>query len=281
MSYRSRLDLRAETGNGKFTGAQPPRCTHAGFTGVSFADWPGYIAQKRPVTGDVLYLEIAKTKQIINQPRQPGAPAFNMSTINLFNEDIEWIVWNQGMIGLSMDRRILGYVGPFDDTPTGINTDSDLVVDKEYFSRTEWAALGITDDRIGKAIQPDDCVQIDEIKDIDSDPIPSRDEYFYDHILLHIKHFFQVCVNAGIPVAVAQQHICIGSDFDGLINPFINNQTCLDMPALKKYIGGNLRFYLESLTDSRVWAAQLDDQQFVEDLFYNNGYQFIKTFFTR
>jgi hypothetical protein len=185
------------------------------------------------------------------------------------------------MIGLSMDRRILGFVGRFDDRPTGIDQDSPRVVDKEYFSKAEWAALDIADSRIGVAVDDEDCVQMDDVEASTQDSIPSRDEYFCDHILLHIKHFFQVCVDAGIPVAEAQQHLSIGSDFDGLINPFINNQTCMDMAALKKYISSNLRIYLQMLTDSRQWADQLDDQAFVDDLFYNNGYRFVKAFFSR
>jgi hypothetical protein len=66
-----------------------------------------------------------------------------MSTINLFDEEIVWIVQHGGMIGLSMDRRIMGYVSTFDDHPTGFDQDSPFVVDKEFFSGSEWLALGI------------------------------------------------------------------------------------------------------------------------------------------
>jgi hypothetical protein len=87
MSYKSRLDLRHEIDAGDFTNVQPLLCTYSGFTGTPFADWPGYISLKKPVA-DTFYLEVAKTMQTKNQPSRPGAPAFNMTTINLFDEEI-------------------------------------------------------------------------------------------------------------------------------------------------------------------------------------------------
>ena len=281
MSCFSRQNLRMEMQAGKYSDPRPIMCTHAGFTGVALKDWPGFISRKEPVDGSnpaVLYLEVAKTIAPANGIGRPS-PGFNMSTINLFNEEIEWIVRSGGMIGLSMDRRILGFVGPHDDRPTGIDQDSTLVVDREYFSLAEWASLQIANAQIGTAVSGDTCVLVSDLEDGAEGDIPSRDEYFYRHILLHIKHFFQVCVNAGIAVSDAQQHLCIGSDFDGLINPFINNATCLQMATLKKYITDNLGDWLQSIDDSQAWANQLDVPAFVEGLFFNNGYNFLKAMF--
>jgi len=165
MSWKTRQDLQTDIGAGKFSKVSLPMCTHAGFTGVAFKDWAGYISRKDPQFAGapgVLYLEIAKTIQEDSDPSRP-APGFNMSTINLFNDDIEWIVRNGGMIGLSMDRRILGYVGVHDDHPTGIDQDSTLVVDREYFSEAEWAAFGIADNQIGTAVSEDSCVQLSDV----------------------------------------------------------------------------------------------------------------------
>ncbi|KAA2239857.1 hypothetical protein F0L74_27100 [Chitinophaga agrisoli] len=275
MSYQSRRELRNEIDAGNYPDAMPLLCTHAGFTGVPFEEWPAYIRLARPLE-KVMYVETAKTMQTHNMPRRPGAPAFNMTTINLFDEEIAWIVQHGGMIGLSMDRRILGYVSRFDHEPTGIK-DVGLMVDKEYISKAEWISLGISGENIGKKVNTNNCISFEEV--IESTEQGNPQEFFYDHILFHIKHYFQVCVNAGIPVATAQLHITIGSDFDGLINPFVNVATVEDMKMLKKYIGNNLRFFLEDLEDSKLWANQLDLTQFVEDLFYNNGFNFVKKWF--
>lgn len=278
MSYKSRLDLRNEIDAGDFNNPQPLLCTHSGFTGIPFSEWAGYIALKKPVSG-VFYLELAKTMQTKNSPTRPGAPAFNLSTINLFDEEILWIVRNGGMIGLSMDRRIIGYVDKFDDKPTGIRGDSNLIVDKEFFSKEEWNSLALRNDQVGKLIEEDDCVMMSDLEESAEDSIPARDEYFFDHVLLHLKHFLQVCHDDGIDIATAQMHITIGSDFDGLINPFINMPTVRDMQDLRKYIVMNFMFYLKSLDDSKEWADELDVESFAENLFYNNGFNFLKSRF--
>lgn len=281
MSYKSRLDLRTEIDTRKFSNVQPLLCSHVGFTGIPFADWPGYIFSTPMPISDVYYLELAKTMQIRNLPPD-DAPGFNMSTINLFNEEIVWIVKHGGMIGLSLDRRILGYVGKNDDNPTGRQAESSMYVDKEFLSRLEWSALGLEGKELGNLIDVDDCVTEDHVSAaLDSGSTPRRDKYFYSHILLQLKHFLQVCFDAGIPVSEAQKHITIGSDFDGFINPFNTVQTVQDIPALKNYIQKKFPGYLQVLADSGAWASQLNITDFAENLFYNNGCNFIKDFFSR
>ena len=280
MSYKSRLDLRNDIDDGKFTNVQPLICSHVGFTGISFKDWPGFIFTKKSLN-DVYYLEVAKTMQTKNLPSRPGAPAFNMTTINLFNEEIIWVIQHGGMIGLSLDRRIIGYVSKHDDKPTGRQADSLLYVDKDYITKTEWTSLGLDGRKLGNLIGDDDCVTENDVAESTEISIPARDEYFYDHILLHLKHYLQVCFDAGIEISEAQKHITIGSDFDGFINPFLNLQTVEDIPALKNYIRANFLYYIKSLTDSTGWASQLNMDEFIENLFYNNGFNFIKNYFSK
>lgn len=277
MSYKSRKDLMSEIDSGKFQNVQPLVCTHAGFTGVSFKDWAGYIQLKKPLSG-ALYVEITKSLHSKNNPRRPGFPAFNASTINLFDEEIAWIVNNGGVIGISMDRRILGYVDKFDDNPTGI-TGMDRIVDKEFFSKAEWNSLGIKDSEIGKAVDDDDCLFMSELEESTESSIPQRNEYFYDHILNHIKHYFQVCRDHGIPISKAQKQITIGTDFDGLINPFINMPTVENMSEIRSYISMNVKYFLKDLKDSEQWADELNIDTFMEDLFYHNGFRFLKSRF--
>lgn len=277
MSYLSRLQLRNEIDAGKYTNAQPLLCTHAGFTGTSIADWPSFILKKLPMPPDTMYIEIAKNIQSDTNPFRPGAPAFNLSTINLFDDDIVWIVKHGGMIGLSMDHRILGFVSPFDTRPSGIGAGSDFTVDREFLSMAEWEALGIPDSSIGTAVSTDHCELLSEVTDLMSaaTPIPTRDAFFYAHVMVHIKHFLQVCMDNGVPLNTARKHLCIGSDFDGVINPFLNFLTCLRMPALKDYLQSNFKNFLKGLNDSVKWADQLDIGGFLDDLFFNNGYAFV------
>jgi microsomal dipeptidase-like Zn-dependent dipeptidase len=279
MSILSRRMLYQEIDEGRFKNRQHVHCTHAGFTGIPFKNWPGYIHHLLEV-GDVYYLEIAKTMHTKNGTQLPGAPAFNSSTINLFDEEIVWIVKNGGMIGLSMDRRIIGYVDPHDNDPVGRKADSLHYVDKEYFSKAEWASLNLGK-KAGYLIEEGDCLTEIEVQDNLGMSMQARNEYFYDHVLLQLKHFLQVCYEAGIDLKEAQKHITIGSDYDGMINPFLNMATVQDMPALKNYITANFGFYLASLRDTKKWRKTLDIPAFAEGLFYENGYQYIRNFFVK
>lgn len=277
MSYKSRKDLMTEIDSKKYKNIQPLVCTHAGFTGMPFKDWAGHIQLKKPASG-ALYLEITKPFNAKINPGRPGFPTFNASTINLFDEEIVWIVKNGGVIGISMDRRILGYVDKFDDDPTGI-TDMERIVDKEFFSKTEWDSLGIKNENIGKLIDDDNCLFMNELEENTESSLPRRDEYFYDHLLNHIKHYFQVCKDNGIPIQTAQKQITIGTDYDGLINPFLNMPTVKRMADVRSYISMNLKYFLRDLKDSKKWADELNIDAFVEDFFYNNGYRFLKSRF--
>ena len=278
MSYKSRQDLYQAIDKGEFQQVQQVLCTHAGFTGIPFSDWTGYIHHSLSVE-DVFYLELAKPMHSRNNPPTP-APAFNLSTINLFDEEIRWIVRQGGMIGLSMDRRILGYVDQNDQDPKGRRADSEHYVDKEFFSKAEWSALGLGS-KVGHLIREGECVTDREVEDNNNMSPREWNEFFYDHIFLQLKHFLQVCVEGGIDLQTAQKHITLGTDYDGMINPFVNMATVEDMPALKAHLLRNFGTYLQSLKDSKKWAKQLDVPSFVEGLFYENGYRYVKNFFTQ
>lgn len=276
MSYKSRLDFINDINAGKYQNVQPPLCSHVGFTGISFQDWPGYILGKPQSVSDALYVELVKPLQY-DTYFNPGTPAFNLSTINLFDEEIVWVVKQGGMIGLSLDRRITGFENKFDDKPCGRDPQNLLYVDKEFISKSEWVALGLNGKQTGNLIDENNCV-IEDTEDV-FESNSARNDYFSDHILLHLKHFFQVCFDAGIPIANAQKSITIGSDYDGFINPFKNIETVEAIPALKEYIRINLDNYFNSSDQSKNWASQLNSESFIEDLFYNNGFNFIKSRF--
>jgi microsomal dipeptidase-like Zn-dependent dipeptidase len=282
MSYKSRLDFRNDMDSGKYQNPQVPLCSHVGFTGISFADWVGNIQRLEPVS-DSFYIELVKPTQNDNTFFDSGTPAFNLSTINLFDEEIAWIVKNGGMIGLSLDRRILGYVSANDDRPTGHDSDSLLFVDKEYISKSEWTSLGLDGAILGKLITDNinDYVTADIENECLSKSQSTVLEYYSDHVLMHIQHYFQVCFDADIPMATAGKSITIGSDFDGLINPFVNIESVEAVKSLKQYILTNLPFCLDSSQKTKVWREQLDIKSFGEDLFYNNGFNFIKNWFNQ
>jgi hypothetical protein len=84
---------------------QPLVCTHAGFTGLSYDDIPDYLTyQEKPEDGYV-YVYWNKPKRFSSNT----SIAYNPSSINLYDEDIIAILQSGGMIGISLDKRILGF----------------------------------------------------------------------------------------------------------------------------------------------------------------------------
>lgn len=277
MSIKSRRDLMTDLKNNFYDNPQPLLCTHAAFTGIYFRDWPKLI-HKQELYHGAYYLEIAKSKQTRFEGQEPDFnPTFNTSTINLFDEEIAEIVKSGGIIGLSMDRRILGYLDYFDDNFSDVHDDDAFVVDKEYFSVQEWEDLGLNNKPLGNGINEEDCLTLKELpRPADTRTDPPVKDYYNNHILLQIKHFLQTCLNEGIPLDTACKHITIGSDFDGLINPFFPADSINAMPALKKYIIKKLRTFLLKHSDSAVWAEGLNVGMFCEMLFFTNGRDFIQ-----
>ncbi len=51
-----------------------------------------------------------------------------------------------------------------------------------------------------------------------------------------------------------------------------------DMERLKRYVKTDFKGYLSQLEDARAWYRDLDVNQFAEDLFFGNGYRFVKAF---
>ena len=85
---------------------QPLVCTHAGFTGLSYNEVGDYFTYQKVDKKNYSTLTWGKPKKY---GMLDFMVAFNPSSINLFDEDIVAILQSGGMIGLSLDKRILGY----------------------------------------------------------------------------------------------------------------------------------------------------------------------------
>lgn len=201
--------------------------SHTGFT---FTSLNNYLTKKqfRSTTGQqdgafVCIVEsenrkIGKTNDSINSGLYG-----NPWTINLFDEEITEIMSSRGMIGISLDQRILG-------AEKMIDSSRPEFFDPEYIAKEEWEKL-FRDGQLPGAEKLFDFLSI-----------PSRAERHLMLLCLHIIYAVRVG-NAGIgwePGTSPWDHICIGSDFDGLINPINRMDNILklsDLAAgLKKYL---------------------------------------------
>ena len=262
MSLKARLDLyrmyKLPDPEPKYV--QPLICTHAGTTGLPIIDRVKYIYRVPEDKGSVYELLHLKPKS-----RFYDDVYHNVSSINLYDEDIENIFLSEGIIGLSFDQRILGFGD--DSGQTAVIVPHDL----EYISHREAAFFfGPTPQNL--TVWPDDT-NVWSSGDLDA-LSNSRDLYPDVHRKFLINNILHILWVAGkkqsIGLKKAAKQICIGTDFDGLINAIDCCKTTDGLQQLKDDMRDELA---EGLTDNRFQELNVD--VLLDDIFYNNGKNFM------
>ncbi len=249
----------------------PILATHMGLTGFPLAN----LDQK------IKNLQYEHFYAVVDYQESPGIQGdrrkfntdFNPWSINLYDEEIKLIIESGGLIGLSLDQRILGF---------GKNTD-------EYFAKKEFDEL---DDLLASfKINP-------HASGIESFPGEKHEEQFFDgpdefedeeyfennsnlkgrkrrHLRFFCNNLLHL-VKVGGPKA--WKHVCIGSDFDGLINPINNCKSLADYPDFEEDLIEELKI-MASEGPGPYYLKNLKAQ--VRDLMFNNGMEFLKKNFSK
>ena len=186
---------------------------------------------------------------------------FNPWSINLFDEEIPIILDSGGLIGVSLDQRILGA-----DKVKG-----------EFYSEEEFLEL------IG-ARGEDGLSEFDVTKDFEEERefLGKKREKRINQ-KKHLRHFCNNILHivrvAGKPEAWKQ--ICLGSDFDGLINPINNCISTEEYPQLEHDLVIMLHKMIGEARkeDPNVEFHATDMEQHVRDIMYNNAYHFLEQHF--
>lgn len=265
MSLKSRLDfykLRKEKGH------QPPiLATHMGVTGYSVEEWKDALTHSA-----LLKSNTVKAVEVMMERKKAGEWGFinknftyNPWSINLMNEDIIEIIESDGLIGISLDVRILGFqalIGASSkDQPEYLSMEDF----KTFFPRVKVEGIAT------ESLMPADA---------ESWLKPTKEE----------RHPLCLCFNIVHIVSVGMistsrnpwDHVCIGSDFDGLIDPV---KVCRDsskmaqleadlirwMPVAEKaYLEQNGGFQLlKRDTTGNVDQANLKSN--IRKIMYGNG----------
>ena len=209
-------------------------------------------------------------------------------TINLYNDDIREILASGGLIGLNLDVRILGgKVIPNKD-------------EKEFFSREEFELLtnqnvetliaGLVTSLENETINNGDTSidasneegqELAEIKDaraeIDEMAATTAPEHqrknYTAHlrlILNHILHIYKFTKDEGLPSP--WDHICIGSDFDGLVEAVDCCRNATEFEALAQSLTRELT---KIVTDGFKYDLGLTPKQIIDKLMFSNAVEFI------
>ncbi|MGN6265399.1 MAG: hypothetical protein ACTHM5_06975 [Ginsengibacter sp.] len=268
LSLGSRQHLYELRRTPEFAGInQPIVCTHAGFTGISVKEIPDYLFAVRDFAkkGYTVFWQ-GKPAKYGDSPR----PCFNASSINLYDEDIMEILQSGGMIGLSMDKRILG----FQEFEKESNGRDDFPLETEYISNKEKTLfLGKGKVTISKAFaDPEKIMGWDEIEE-GGEVNPMLSDYHLKHFMAHILHVIALAQKNNYDVMTALDQLCIGSDYDGLINPIWVCETANSLEHFKSELEDN---FVSFAKKSRIkLPEEFDVKTFSKKLFFENGRDFV------
>lgn len=222
---------------------QPIVFSHAGCTGISWDKALNYIEKiLANKSGGVKHNLVCHVKPRGFVPQTE----FNSWSINLYDEDIAEVLLSGGIIGLSLDQRILG---------TGN-------VAREKMSLSETFA----------GILPGSPIAV---KDPDEDmPIKDADLHFR-YFCNNLFHIINVGRRTRGPGDESWKQIVIASDFDGLINAV---DFCTDGESYAQ-IGEYMRDKMPGIAAESGFVLPASLQALIDGLLYNNGYQFLQKYY--
>lgn len=305
MSLLSRLQFYRI--HNQFFPGKPIIASHAGLTGAfafgeqgdNFLEW----SPDQQVHGDYVQVNGVNNRGLLS------GTSFYPLSINLFDQDVEAIMQSGGLIGISMDVRILG----------GKDNDEALVSD--YLSTAEyeilvqgeeacmaqvntladalWAGAVVKAPVLGAMPElPDFKLAIlEELEDIfTKGASPSVGPHARAHARLIANQLLQLLLitrNAGPQLsaqplgqalardangfALPWNNICIGSDFDGLIEAV---DCCKNVTAL----GTMAELLTQELSTGAAdlhWDLGMPVAQIVDQFCYTNAYKFLNRHFNQ
>ncbi len=248
----------------------PIICTHAGLTGLSIRDRVKYLYQRPVDKGNVYEVQYLKPKSpylrdITGISQRVQSIYFNCSSINLYDEDIENILLSDGLIGLSFDQRILGFADE------SVERSVVMPHDVEYISKQEANFfLGPNPSGLPLQTNPNAIWTLEDFEDLE----PVLDTIVHPLFFLNqVLHILTVAKrHPAIGVQKALTKICLGTDYDGLINALDN---CKDVERLEVFKQLTISEMPGLLRRANLANEGIDVTKFMNDIFYNNGKNFI------
>ncbi|MFM2138779.1 MAG: hypothetical protein RJA57_1086 [Bacteroidota bacterium] len=244
----------------------PLVCTHAGLTGIHSNERTRYIRSQTKLKKDFLHLRHSKPAGYLE------GTSFNASSINLYDDDVAEVVLSGGLIGLSLDQRILGT--PEQTQLSGSYTDE--LYDEEVISPEErdFFLTGT-----GRYAGPEAVSSWQHISTRDR----QEPRYFHArHFLNQVFHLFRIADRYSIPCERMAQQICIGSDFDGLIDPLNACRTVLELPAFRNDLLNEFVSWERAYTAAtgQSISTSIPPDELLENIFYANGVRFMRAWYT-
>ncbi|MFN3996268.1 hypothetical protein [Algoriphagus sp.] len=284
MSLPARFQLYEYRKNQEIN--SPLVSSHSGICGIRFQSdtesFNDYIYSSRK-EGDCYRVKLGKpAKYKFNNFPSPG---FNASTINLFDEDIKAIYDSDGLLGISLDERVIGYTkarrlnqDSFSDNVGRISIrqrgNKFILTDTDFISGQEYQELGLFNSTKGKLLyQSADAEELtDLIKRNSTDIAPHQFHHFLNQILHCVKLGIDWDGVAGVEKMLCKI-LCIGSDFDGLIEAIDWCTSCREIDFLRKKF---IRDFEKAIIANGLFLPQnWPIDRIADRIFYENGRDFV------
>ena len=254
----------------------PIIATHMGMTGYSLSEWKEAMVRDE---SRLHFFQGARSVSVTMERAMAGKWGsginnkftFNPWSINLMDDDIIEVIQSGGLIGVSLDVRILGF-----QTKVSLKSRTE----PEYLSYADFKALFPL---VNIRSLPHESFEEMERVAAESWFVPTKEERHPLCLCFNIIHIHYVgSVTPGIKNPL--KNVCIGSDFDGLIDPLKICRDSRKMPDLEanllRWLPVAARAYQkENGGPDSIYAFtnDLDElESVVRDILYDNGKRFLE-----
>jgi microsomal dipeptidase-like Zn-dependent dipeptidase len=221
---------------------------------------------------------------------------FNPNSINFYDDDIVEVLKSGGLIGLNLDIRILGggkgILQPIDKEQEFVTMDeykdweAGKSLSAEMFDEFRYKDKWEGDEELNNVWDTEDLLaeleeliemyprKDDAIADVKSNPEEDL-KYFVNH-LLKLKQIADENQDV-LPDINVWEHICIGSDFDGMISAIHCCMNVTEYEAFRTSLCTALPYYANMLHID----LGLDVGTIIKNIFFENAYGFLKNHFSK
>jgi microsomal dipeptidase-like Zn-dependent dipeptidase len=266
----------------------PLIASHIGLSGFSVKERFNYV---KPVAGLKLGKDIVKVRYL-EVPGLLSGTHFNPNSINLYEDDILEILKSKGLMGISFDNRILGAADP---TELEFVSMEEMIIWRSFSTSLPDKIIDPVSYSYQKTAKGDDEIIFDEEDEAAAEEefrslFPSSNKKIKTatkkrrQIKKHLEHFINQLLKIKqvadkYPTELKGinpwDHICIGSDFDGLISALHCCINTKEVENFAKLVVKNIQSYAAGCGITLGMAPD----QIVERIFYANGVQFLRNHF--
>ncbi len=286
MSLISRMQFYAR--HEKDFADKPVIASHVGFTGLSLEKLKDTVTVIRKAN-DFVKIEQPASEGIVQMKNhrsfsnsKSSLTAFNPNSINLYDEDIEYILKSGGLMGLIFDVRILG--AAIKDSVTEFISKPEYIEWQSLFHVPDLSTLSIesyveTNEEVFYAAEDVDeyLEELDlffpdeDYEKFSAEDKANKEEEHLLHFINHLLYLIVVCTNRGIRINPWKQ-VCIGTDYDGLIAPMY---CCKDATFFAGFAEKlKTRIPLEA-AKAKLTMPTADIDEFIKDLFFDNAFRLV------